>query len=243
MGIHFENSLEPANVLTERRGFIEAVLLKKCSDERSRQKAMDIVADVIADCFGASERPRGERRLLNLYTGRAPLEQWVITVAHSRLKNWWRSGQWRYESPESSLPDGSEWQPPMAESAAEDPDTVALLAEALLSAFDTLEPRQVVLMRLCFLHGIKKETLASVWNCHPSTVGRDITDGLEKLRVRSMAFLKSLDPLIEIEWADCLAVCRNYPGVLDGTNSERDLQVSQQRVSNSGSPRESVGES
>jgi hypothetical protein len=53
----FDSDLKP---------FIEA-LLKRCSDERSRQKASDIAADVISDCFGASVRPRGDDRLLNLY--------------------------------------------------------------------------------------------------------------------------------------------------------------------------------
>ena len=61
----FDSDLKP---------FIEAVLWKRCSDERSRQKASDIAADVISDCFGASVRPRGDDRLLNLYNGKSSFQ-------------------------------------------------------------------------------------------------------------------------------------------------------------------------
>src|ERR1700750_894515 len=72
---------------------LELRLTNRCrrSDSKSIEKAREIAADVISDCFGAKSRPRGEDVLLKLYHGRAPLKVWLRRVAYSRLKSWWTS--------------------------------------------------------------------------------------------------------------------------------------------------------
>ena len=47
------------------------VVMRRCGDGRSRAEAEDIAEGVIADCFGAS----GKAPLLELYSGRAPLDR------------------------------------------------------------------------------------------------------------------------------------------------------------------------
>jgi RNA polymerase sigma factor (sigma-70 family) len=199
----FDSGLKP---------FIEAVLWRRCSDERSRQKASDIAADVISDCFGASARPRGDDRLLNLYNGRVPLKQWLATVAISRLKNWWRSGQWRFERQADEIETVNLQTNFTAEPVLQDPEIAALLAGAVRWAFVHLEPQRAVFLRLAYLYGIKRERIARMWGCHPSTIGREITMGLATLRAHTLEYLRRTDPFLKIEWRDCLEVC----GLLHG---------------------------
>jgi RNA polymerase sigma factor (sigma-70 family) len=207
----FDSDLKP---------FIEALLWKRCSDERSRQKASDIAADVISDCFGASVRPRGDDRLLNLYNGTVPFRQWLATVAISRLKNWWRSGQWRFEQQAEELETVKSPTDFAAEPVTQDPEIAVLLADAVRWAFVHLEPQRAVFLRLVFLYDIKRERIARMWGCHPSTIGREITMGLATLRTRTLEYLRRADPFLEIEWQDCLEVCTMSPRLLYGDDKK-----------------------
>jgi hypothetical protein len=83
-----------AGVFVERfRPDLERYLAARCrrGDTRSIEKSREIAADVISDCFGAKDRPRGEDVLLKLYYGQGPLNVWLRGVAHARLKSWWVS--------------------------------------------------------------------------------------------------------------------------------------------------------
>jgi DNA-directed RNA polymerase specialized sigma24 family protein len=211
----FDSDLKP---------FIEAVFWKRCSDERSRQKASDIAADVISDCFGATVRPRGDDRLLNLYNGRVPLKQWLATAAISRLKNWWRSGQWRFEQQAEELETVNSPTDFAAESVTQDPEIAVLLADALRWAFLHLEPQKAVFLRLAYLYDVKRERIARMWGCHPSTIGREITIGLMTLRARTLEYLRRADPFLEIEWQDCLEVCTMSPRLLYGDDKRKALR-------------------
>ena len=71
-------------------------------------------------------------------------------------------------------------------------------------------------MRLAYLYDIKRERIARMWGCHPSTIGREITMGLETLRSRTLEYLRRADPFLKIEWRDCLEVCTIYPRLLHG---------------------------
>jgi hypothetical protein len=85
---------QAAGVFVERfRPDIERYLAARCrhGDTRSIEKSREIAVDVISDCFGAKDRPRGEDVLLKLYHGQGPLNVWLRGVAHARLKSWWVS--------------------------------------------------------------------------------------------------------------------------------------------------------
>jgi RNA polymerase sigma factor (sigma-70 family) len=193
----------------QSRPLMEAVLFKLCHDDRSREKAREIVADVIADCCGATKGVRSGKSLLENYHGRCPLPNWLAGVAVSRLKNWWKSGQYRYEVAGYEEENLTEHNPP----SAEDTETVALLADALQAAFHRLEAKRWVILRLIFLHGVQRDRVAAMLRCHPSTITRELASILEQVKKQTLGALRDLDPYLELTWPDFLALCQNHPKI------------------------------
>jgi DNA-directed RNA polymerase specialized sigma24 family protein len=208
---------QAAGVFVERfRPDIERYLAARCrhGDTRSIEKSREIAVDVISDCFGAKDRPRGEDILLKLYHGQGPLNVWLRGVAHARLKSWWVSKEF---GGTISLPDGEEGcEPHSANNSAADPEVVNILRIALESAFRQVEPYQLLFLRLVYLHGVKRDHLAKIWGCHPAKIGRDAAAALEKIRKRTVRYMKLLDPSIELQWEDCRAICEQHADLLHG---------------------------
>jgi len=71
------------------------VLLSKCRDKSSEEKAREIADSLPADLIVGVPRDGKNVPLLKMYQGRAPLRSWLTVVALSRLKSWWRSPQYR----------------------------------------------------------------------------------------------------------------------------------------------------
>jgi DNA-directed RNA polymerase specialized sigma24 family protein len=209
---------QAAGVFVERfRPDIERYLAARCrhGDTRSIEKSREIAVDVISDCFGAKDRPRGEDILLKLYHGQGPLNVWLRGVAHARLKSWWVSKEF---GGTVSLPDREEGcEPYSANHSAADPEVVNILRIALESAFRQVEPYQLLFLRLVYLHGVKRDHLAKIWGCHPAKIGRDAAAALEKIRIRTIQYIKLLDPSIELQWEDCQAICEQHADLLHGT--------------------------
>jgi DNA-directed RNA polymerase specialized sigma24 family protein len=209
---------QAAGVFVERfRPDIERYLAARCrhGDTRSIEKSREIAVDVISDCFGAKDRPRGEDILLKLYHGQGPLNVWLRGVAHARLKSWWVSKEF---GGTVSLPDREEGcEPYSANHSAADPEVVNILRIALESAFRQVEPYQLRFLRLVYLHGVKRDHLAKIWGCHPAKIGRDAAAALEKIRIRTIQYIKLLDPSIELQWEDCQAICEQHADLLHGT--------------------------
>jgi DNA-directed RNA polymerase specialized sigma24 family protein len=209
---------QAAGVFVERfRPDIERYLAARCrhGDTRSIEKSREIAVDVISDCFGAKDRPRGEDILLKLYHGQGPLNVWLRGVAHARLKSWWVSKEF---GGTVSLPDREEGcEPHSANHSAADPEVVNILRIALESAFRQVEPYQLLFLRLVYLHGVKRDHLAKIWGCHPAKIGRDAAAALEKIRIRTIQYIKLLDPSIELQWEDCQAICEQHADLLHGT--------------------------
>src|SRR5580692_11841309 len=72
-----------------------AVLLSKCTDSDSEEKAREIIEDLPADLMAGVERDGKTVKLLEMYQGRASLRSWITVVALSRLKSWWRGPGYR----------------------------------------------------------------------------------------------------------------------------------------------------
>lgn len=208
---------------------VYGVLFGRCGDSRSKAEAEDIAEGVIADCFGANGKPP----LLTLYSGRAPLESWLCRVAINRLKNLWRSGRWRYERPSDLEEDGiadlfDEGEGSVEDSGgiARDSDVAELFGEALTAAFRELPPRDVIFLRLVYLHRIPRVKIAETWRCDPATVGRTMHRSLETVRGKTLEHLKRFDESLEITWEDCHAMCSRWPLLLARAgNSERRRRV------------------
>jgi DNA-directed RNA polymerase specialized sigma24 family protein len=209
---------EPAaRIFVERfRPDIERYLAGRCrhGDTRSVEKSREIAADVISDCFGAKDRPRGEDVLLKLYHGQGPLNVWLRGVAHARLKSWWVSKDF---GGTVALADGEEGnEPRTAHHSPADPEVVKILRIALEGAFRQVEPYQLLFLRLVYLHGVKRDHLAKIWGCHPAKIGRDAAAALEKIRRFTVQYIKVLDPAIELQWEDCQAICEHHADLLHG---------------------------
>jgi DNA-directed RNA polymerase specialized sigma24 family protein len=215
-----------AGVFVERfRPDLERYLAARCrrGDTRSIEKSREIAADVISDCFGAKDRPRGEDVLLKLYYGQGPLNVWLRGVAHARLKSWWVSKEF---GGTVSLQDGEEgYQPFSSHNSSADPDVVIILRIALENAFRQIEPYQLLFLRLVYLHGVKRDHLAKISGCHPTKIGRNAATALEKIRKLTVQYIKVLDPSIELQWEDCQAICEQHQDVLHGRTTKADCRV------------------
>jgi DNA-directed RNA polymerase specialized sigma24 family protein len=198
---------------------LERHLVERCrrSDARSTEKAREIAADVISDCFGAKNRPRGEAVLLKLYHGQGPLNGWLRGVAYSRLKSWWASREF---GGMISLPDAEVGLERCSKQTQADPEVVKILRIALENAFRQLEPYQLLFLRLVYLHGVRREHLARSWGCHPAKITRDTGAAVQKIRKLTLQYLKVLDPAIELRWEDCQAICDKDEGLLTGATSD-----------------------
>jgi hypothetical protein len=200
---------------------LEFYLVSRCRhhDARSIEKAREIAADVISDCFGAKTRPRGEDVLLKLYHGRAPLKIWLRHVAYSRLKSWWPSP----DGKSVSLEPIQESLAGRAEPLVGDPEAVEILRIALENAFRKIEPYQLLFLRLVYIHSVRRDHLAQIWGCHPAKIGRDIAAAEERIRNLTLEYLKLLHPFDDLQWSDLQAICEEYPGLLHGSTEEPRL--------------------
>ena len=198
---------------------LERHLVERCrhGDARSIEKAREIAADVISDCFGAKNRPRGEAVLLKLYHGQGPLNVWLRGVAYARLKSWWAS---RECGGMVSLPEAEVGLERYFNRAQADPEVVKILRIALENAFRQVEPYQLLFLRLVYLHGVRRDHLARSWGCHPAKITRDTGAAIQKIRKFTLQYLKVLDSAIELRWEDCQAICDQYEELLSGANSD-----------------------
>ncbi|MBV8273784.1 MAG: hypothetical protein JO170_00795 [Verrucomicrobia bacterium] len=197
---------------------LESYLVSRCRhhDAKSIEKAREIAADVISDCFGAKIRPRGEDVLLKLYHGRAPLKIWLRHVAYSRLKSWW-------PSPDGKTVSLEPIQEPLAgraEPFVRDPEAVEILRIALENAFRQIEPYQLLFLRLVYIHSVRRDQLAQIWGCHPAKIGRDIAAAGERIRNLTLEYMKLIHPSVDVEWSDLQAICEEYSGLLHGSIEE-----------------------
>ncbi len=198
---------------------LERHLVDRCrwSDARSIEKAREIAGDVISDCFGAKNRPRGEAILLKLYHGQGPLNVWLRGVAYARLKSWWASREF---GGLVSIPLTEVDLDRCSKHSQADQEVVRILRIALENAFRQVEPYQLLFLRLIYLHGVKRDHLAKSWGCHPSKITRDTGAAVQKIRKLTLQYLKVLDPAIELQWEDCQAICDQYEGLLSGVTVE-----------------------
>jgi RNA polymerase sigma factor (sigma-70 family) len=189
-----------------------AVLLSKCTDSDSEEKAREIIEDLPGDLMAGVERDGKTVKLLEMYQGRASLRSWITVVALSRLKSWWRAPGYRkrekgiepYQD-QATLSD-ERANSPNAE-AYDHTDVVALLADALTDSLRSLAPRESVCLRLVYLHNVEQQRLARMFGCHAATISRDLDQTKASIKRRLLWNLKLLDPFLEITWDDCVRLC------------------------------------
>lgn len=189
-----------------------AVLLSKCTDSDSEEKAREIIEDLPADLMAGVERDGKTVKLLEMYQGRASLRSWITVVALSRLKSWWRGPGYRrrergIEPHQDQLTSSDDRGNSPDGEAYDGTDVLALLADALTDSLRSLVPRESVCLRLVYLHNVEQQRLARMFGCHAATISRDLDQTKASIKRRLLWNLKLLDPFLEITWDDCVRLC------------------------------------
>ena len=195
------------------------VLLSKCRDKSSEEKAREIVDSLPADLIAGVPRDGKNFPLLKMYQGRAPLRSWLTVVALSRLKSWWRSPQYRSLIRTREEGDDRDFIDTLAAADLDSPgnsEVVAILADALSEALNSLSPRAAVCLRLVHIHDVEQQRLAVMLNCHAATISRELAQTEEGIRKRVMWDLRILDPYLDITWDDCISLLEERPGLISG---------------------------
>ena len=190
-----------------------AVLLSKCTDSDSEEKAREIIEDLPGDLMAGVARDGKTVKLLEMYQGRASLRSWITVVALSRLKSWWRGPGYRkrergIEPHQEQLTSSSDDRGNSPDGEAyDDADVLALLADALTDSLRSLVPRESVCLRLVYLHNVEQQRLARMLGCHAATISRDLDQTKASIKRRLLWNLKLLDPFLKITWDDCVRLC------------------------------------
>lgn len=158
---------------------LELYLISLChrSDGRSREKGVEIVSQVLADCFAKSPS------LLEKWQGTDNLEAFLRTVAHNRLKSWWSSRDAALEVDSDSRSMMEAGAP--AASHPLDWDELHAAEKALAAGVEAAvkeRPEGILFMRLKGLHGVDQRILSTVWGHHEAQTSRRIKEAMTLIR-------------------------------------------------------------
>ncbi|BDS06409.1 hypothetical protein NT6N_14490 [Oceaniferula spumae] len=195
--------------------WLEAVLVKRGA---SRSEASDITADLIADCFGGKT---GKPPLLEKYNGKGKLRAFLTRAAINRLIDYKRHAKFQGQLPNRNLDSAptDEFDLLAGDDHASQPDEdqlVNLLRDALVHSFSKCDPLYLLLMRLVVVHGVRQDTVGTLFGWSQSKVSRAITSVMVTIKEETMAEIKAADPWLELEWEDFLSLCRSSTGFLVG---------------------------
>ena len=189
---------------SEYRPTLERVLMARGVD---RGQAEDLVADVIAECFGAGKKGAMEKRLLEKFEGRSSLSTWLIRTTWNRWLDLKRRDKFRGELPEydEDRERGTDRFDRVAADEDEDfieTDLAELMAGAIKQAFASLEPEVLVMLKLSYLHGISQTVIAQMWGCDQTRVSRTLSSAREQIAAETMRALRAADLDLQIDYDD-----------------------------------------
>lgn len=198
-----------ASFQKEYQPMLERVMMSRGLD---KVQAQDLVADVIAECFGAGKK--GETRpLLEKFEGRASLSTWMIRITWNRWLDLKRRDKFRgdlpiYEEDEKKGVDQFDrLEGDSLEEDLLDQDLSELMGRAIKSAFDSLDPSSLLMLKLSYLYGISQTVIARMWQCDQTRVSRSLTSSREQIALQTMQFIREADADLELEWEDFQKLC------------------------------------
>lgn len=193
----------------EYQPMLERVMMSRGLD---KVEAQDLVADVIAECFGAGKK--GETRpLLEKFEGRASLSTWMIRITWNRWLDLKRRDKFRGELPvyeddeKRGVDQFDRLEGDSLEEDLLDEDLSALMGRAIKSAFDSLDPSALLMLKLSYLHGVSQTLIARMWRCDQTRVSRALTSAREQIALQTMQFIREADADLELEWEDFQKLC------------------------------------
>lgn len=176
-----------------------------------RSHAQELVADIMAECFGAGKKG-ATRPLLEKYEGRSSLSTWLIRITWNRWLDEKRRDKFRGDLPsypEDEDAPGDRFDRVASEDEEEllDADLAELMGRAIKAAFDSLEPDELLMLKLSYLHGISQSVIASMWQCDQTKVSRSLSAAREQVAAETMRQLRFADAGLHLEWEDFQRLC------------------------------------
>ena len=199
-------------VRTENHAYLLGVLIKRGA---TQAEAEEILADLWADCVGQA---KDGQPLLEKYSGKCPIRNWLITVATRRLIDVKRRQQFRGELPRYEG-DDADTNPferlPAAASTQSEGALVTLLKDSLQAAFGKCPHQAMLMLRLVYLNGLSQREVGRMWGWHEAKVSRYLSSAMEEIGKQTLRALKQRDPWLELSWHDFVELCETHQiGVL-----------------------------
>lgn len=189
------------------RPMLERLLMSRGVD---RVQAEDLVADVVAECFGAGKNGQ-TRPLLEKFEGRSSLSTWMIRTTWNRWLDLKRRDKFRGELPSYDDDDERSGDPfdRVAGLSEEllDTDLSELMGRAIREAFESLGPEVLLMLKLSYLHGISQATIARMWQCDQTRVSRTLTAARQQVAIETMKRIHAADERLNLEWEDFQKLC------------------------------------
>lgn len=194
----------------EIRPMLERVLMSRGVE---RTQAADLVADVVAECFGAGKHGK-TRPLLEKFEGRSSLSTWMIRITWNRWLDLKRRDKFRGDLPvyddEDDRSAGDRFDRLQGDDPGEellDEDLAELMGRAIKRAFDSLEPEVLLMLKLSYIHGISQTVIAGMWQCDQTRVSRALTAARQQVAAETMRAIRESDAGLELEWEDFHKLC------------------------------------
>jgi len=193
----------------EYQPMLERVLMSRGVD---RVQAQDLVADIMAECFGAGKKGQ-TRPLLEKFEGRSSLSTWMIRITWNRWLDLKRRDKFHGELPAHEDEDergGDRFDRVAGDDPGEDvldEDLADLMGRAIRTAFDSLEPDELLMLKLSYLHGVSQTVIARMWQCDQTRVSRSLSAAREQIAATTMRAIQQADPSLELEWEDFQRLC------------------------------------
>lgn len=192
----------------EYQPMLERVMMSRGVE---RTQAQDLVADIIAECFGAGKKGQ-TRPLLEKFEGRSSLSTWMIRITWNRWLDLKRRDKFRGELPSYEDDDdrsgdrfdrvaGNDEEPLL------DEDLSDLMGRAIKHAFDSLDPDVLLMLKLSYLHGISQTLISRMWRCDQTRVSRSLTSARSQIASETMQFIQNQDADLQIDWEDFQKLC------------------------------------
>ena len=193
----------------EYQPMLERVLMSRGVE---RTQARDLVADVVAECFGAGKKGH-TRPLLEKFEGRSSLSTWMIRITWNRWLDLKRRDKFRGDLPSYDDDEdrgGDRFDRLEGDDLGEDlldEDLSELMGRAIREAFESLEPEVLLMLKLSYLHGISQTVIAQMWQCDQTRVSRSLTSARQHIASETMRLIREADPKLELEWEDFHKLC------------------------------------
>ncbi len=208
----FELQLDDPETLSNlRRQYHSGLVNALVGRGASPVEAEDLLADLWGECVGRAD---GESSLLEKYSGKCPVQSWLLTVATHRLLDLKRRLRHRGELAKD---EGGSGNNPFDQLPASGPGPaelegglVELLKESLRAAFAQCPGEAMLMLRLVYLNGLSQRELALMWGWHESKVSRCMSEAMSRIEQITLNQVRRRDAWLQLGWQDFLELCESH---------------------------------